>query len=415
MRKLMYTSKDLPKGYSVKNGFIYVYGEIDGRERNLSTGKRPDEAGYKFAHGNNKRQVLLRLIEKKETKNDTKSKTESFLEYGLRYIKENPGNRGKEPQKDHKRIFEKIISPYFSAYDIKDIRDEDVSTFLYGLKDGEISKDDGTPYSGDRCSKIRRVFKNIIDAASFHGLIQPNPFLSPRLVHIKFKNSSSKQAYTKEEVIKIISLSEGWLKVFLNILFLYASRPCEVIGIKWKDVDFENNHIYIRRSITKANGITEGSSGNKDHMRDITAFKNTMDLLKEMYLRSEYESEYVFVPKGTKKKSEYWYSADDINRNHFQPFLKQIGIEYRTMGSSRNSAATLGLSTGLSFAYDHMLNGTANLEHPQLKATKKMLGHSKNSKVTLKHYFKSETVDHEEESAIAETKLIELLKDINSK
>ena len=408
---IAYTSKDLPIGFTMKNGHIYVNGRVDEKDWNLSTGKKADENGYKFAHANSRRQVLLKLIADKNEANKQEKKVENFKEYGLRFLIENPGNGSYSSQKDKIRIFEKIISPYFSAYKIKDITDEDVATFLYALKDGVIRTKDDAPYSGDRCAKIKRVFKNIIDAASYHNLISPNPFLSPRIAPIKFKNTSKKKAYTKEEVIKIISRSEGWLKVFLNILFLYAPRPCEVIGLKWEDIDFENNKIYIRRAITKENGVTEGINGNKNHNREITAFTNTIKLLNEMYLTSAYEDEYIFVPHGRKKKSTHWFSGDDINRNYFQPFLKEIGVAYKTMGSSRNSAATLGLSTGLSFAYDHMLSGSVDNKHPQLKATRKMLGHSDNSKVTVKHYYKADVVNHDEESQMAEKRLSLLLSE----
>lgn len=413
MRKLnsplKYTSKDLPIGFTIKNEHIYVNGRVDEKDWNLSTGKKADENGYKFAHSNSRRQILLKLISDKNEVNRQEKKVESFKEYGLKFLIENPGNGSYPSQKDKIRIFENIISPYFSAYKIKDITDEDVATFLYALKDGNIRTKDDAPYSGDRCAKIKRVFKNVIDAASYHNLINPNPFLSPRITPIKFKNTSQKKAYTKEEVIKIISKSEGWLKVFLNILFLYAPRPCEVIGLKWEDIDFKKNKIYIRRAITKENGVVEGRNGNKDHIRDITAFKSTIKLLKEMYLLSSYEDEYIFVPQGRKKKSTHWFSGDDINRNYFQPFLEKIGVEYKTMGSSRNSAATLGLSSGLSFAYDHMLSGSIDKKHPQLQATRKMLGHSENSKVTVKHYYKADIVNHEEESEIGERRLNAIL------
>jgi hypothetical protein len=56
-----------------------------------------------------------------------------------------------------------------------------------------------------------------------------------------------------------------------------------------------------------------------------------------------------------------------------------------------------------------MLSGSVDNKHPQLQATRKMLGHSDNSKVTVKHYYKPDVVNHDDESQMAEKRLNALL------
>jgi len=396
----LYTTKDLPKGYSVKNGHIHVTATIDGVSHRYSLSRIPDKEGKRFCERNSREQVILNIIANKKEVEDTQ-RPESFEEYGLRYLYETSGNRKSATQKDYKSLFLRKILPYFSGYNWKDFNADDVASFLYSMK---------SEYSGERARRVKNIFANIIDSAVYDDLIIKDPFKAAKVKNISFPSYSNKEAYTKVEMLDILTKSEGWLKVYLNISFIYGVRQCEMVGLKWSDIDFETSSIHIRRAITKEEGVIEGSNGDKNHYRDIVALDYTMELLKDLRNNSLYDKEFVFFPTGG-KAGPHWFSSDDINRHYFKPFLKEIGIKYKTLRSARNSAATLNLSDGLGFAFEHMLTGKMDNDHNQLIETRKMLGHSTGSKVTTNHYYKPEAVDHTDKVKIANMRFMKLIED----
>ena len=48
--------------------------------------------------------------------------------------------------------------------------------------------------------------------------------------------------------------------MFIAIQALHAMRPCEVLGLKWEDIDLNKGVIHIRRNVVhpKRNGLLWG-------------------------------------------------------------------------------------------------------------------------------------------------------------
>ena len=410
-----YTSKDLPKGFSIKNGKIHVTGMYNNKTVRKNTGITADHNGYAFAldhrSEDDKMQVLLNLIV--ENEEDT-SMSDNFLKYGLQYLEESSEGKCLATQKDYIHILKNIIAPYFSSYKLSEINDKKIRIFLMSLKDDNnndnecTKKEDGSRYSGDRCTKIKRTFSRIMSQAKYDEYISKDPFKSDLVSKITFKNSSKKQAYTKDEIVKIITKSTGWLHVYLHLAFVYGPRQCEILGLKWSNIDLEKKKICIRGAVTKGEYIV-GSQGNKEHYRDIPIMDVTVKLLKELWIHNTMGNEFVFVPAGRRKNSEHWADVTSINKNHFQPLLNKLGITYKTLGSTRNSFVTLELSTGISFALDAAITGKIDKDHPSLIKVKETLGHKENSSVAAKDYFKPNTVEHDEEMKIVDTRYTELI------
>jgi integrase len=83
-------------------------------------------------------------------------------------------------------------------------------------------------------------------------------------------------------------------------------------------------------------------------------------------LKEKSESEWVFVSSS----GSHWGDCSYINRRHFQPLLKKIGIKYKSFYSLRHCYATYSLVGGQPLPY-----------------VSKQLGH-KDSRTTLQSYLK---------------------------
>ena len=181
------------------------------------------------------------------------------------------------------------------------------------------------------------------------------------------KTVKTTQAYTVLEVKKMLIESEGWLKVFLEISIKYGLRTGEAMGLKWDDFDLERGFFLIQRSITKG-VITESSEvihQNKNHLREIYLFPETIDLLKrfEMFRMSK---EWLFISKDGRPFKE----SKTITDYHFKPFLKEIGVEYKTLYAMRRT-------------YVSMMRQSDKVS---LEDIQEVVGHSIGSRITDEHY-----------------------------
>ena len=334
---------------------IYVQGTINGKHYKKSIGKKATPLAKKWMEKQDPMQVLLNIINiKDESNNDV-----SLRDFGLRVLRSDSYNRGIQTQKEYERILDRVIVPFFEQFKFEDITALDLLEFF-----NSIAKQ----YSYDRAKRTKNILCNILETAHDEDLMKKNIVRARVVQKHQFKKTvKTTQAYTVSEVKKMLIESEGWLKVFLEISIKYGLRTGEAMGLKWDDFDLERGFFKIQRSITKG-VITESSEvvhQNKNHLREIYLFPETIDLLKrfEMFRMSK---EWLFISKDGKPFKE----SKTITDYHFKPFLKEIDVEYKTLYAMRRT-------------YVSMMRQSNKVS---LEDIQEVVGHSKGSRITDEHY-----------------------------
>jgi integrase len=284
-----------------------------------------------------------------------------------------------EYRKDLQRVFDNYIAKQFGDYELSQITVLDVTSFLEKLK---------RELSVSRAKFIKNVFNLILDFAADQGDIKFNPFQSRSVKKIKFTKATKKsgKAYTSEEVRLMLEHSNGWFKVFLDILFKTGARTGEAMVLKWSDIDLEKGIMHIKRTMHK--GViyekaiieNEDDDSNKNHNRKVFLMESTLELLKQ-YHQVRPHDEWLFVNRYKKPYSE----PKNISVYYFKPLLKELGIEYRTIYATRSTYISL------------MLNSGVSLEQVQAN-----VGHKPGSKVTQAHYHDEDNVDLEKKKTQAQ-------------
>jgi len=389
---------DLPKGFCDRAGRLYVSGKYKGKRITLNTGRAVKDSlkWIKQSH-NTREQVFLNLIVEKEKIEKEKEEASTTLKaFGDAYLEKTSDNREHPTQNDYVNLFHNVILAEFSSFKMKDIKAVDIEAFLNKLK---------SEYHGSRCIRIKGIFNKILSSAADHGHIGRNPFDFQDVKEIVFDTRPrKKKVYTRGEIINIVHKSRGWLGLYLHLGFVYAMRPGEIIHLQWKNIDFENEILHMKGSISRGvilNGNACASDGKviKRHVRDITMFPETMRLLKEHFLNGTENTRWVFTAPET---ADNWTDTKCINENHFQPFLRDIGVKYKTLKVMRNSSITQQLGEDRSFAFKHMLSGRMDKKDERLKYIQEEVGHTPGSSVTTTHYFTPEVLDHKDEMAKAD-------------
>lgn len=334
---------------------IYVQGTINGKHYKKSLGKKATPLTKKWMEKQEPMDVLLKILNiKDESVNNI-----NFKDFGLRVLRSDSYNRGIQTQKEYERILDKMIYPYFKNFDFDSITVLDLLEFF-----NSISK----KYSYDRAKRTKNILCNILETAHDEELMKKNIVRTRAIQKHQFKKTVKKtQAYTVSEVKRMLDKSEGWLKVFLEISIKYGLRTGETMGLKWDDFNLERGFFKIQRSITKGI-ITESSEvihQNKNHLREIYLFPETIDLLKrfEVFRMSKH---WLFISKDGKPFKE----SNTISDYHFKPFLDEIGIKYKTLYAMRRTYVSMMRQSG-----------KVSLEDIQ-----EVVGHAKGSKITDEHY-----------------------------
>lgn len=330
-------------GYYVRNNKIYVFGTVDKTRYRFSIGKEATSDNLRWI-ARNYWSVLLNIIDEKRRPN-TSLKLDSFL---LETIELTAHKRSKSVQVDYISKAKRLILPYFKGYELSEIKPLDIEKWQ-----GIILKN----YSTTTAKRLKNILNMALQKAYLNNIISKNPLTlvdSFRIIH------SKKEPYSVDEMIKILTHAQGWLRVFLHIAFTTGLRTGELMALRWSDIDYDKRIININRSITK--GEIKNSSALKNHNRVVVLADYLVGILKNYDSRSEW-----LFPSRT---GEPYSESKAIAKHYFKPLLERIGVEYRTLYATRHTFISLLRNAGVSREF-----------------VAELAGHSE--AVSDKHYYKA--------------------------
>ena len=117
---------------------------------------------------------------------------------------------------------------------------------------------------------VHSIMRNVFKYAMSENIISTDPSLS--LMMPQHKESERKDAFTPEQEERLLSTaahSEDGLMIYL--LYYTGMRRGEMLGLRWEDIDWDNNLIHVQRSVdfsTKKAGKKQEPSGVKTYASD---------------------------------------------------------------------------------------------------------------------------------------------------
>ncbi|WP_430601990.1 hypothetical protein IGJ02_002172 [Enterococcus sp. DIV0724b] len=181
------------------------------------------------------------------------------------------------------------LSPFFKNKQLSELETADIDRFIYSLYLSELSP--------NTIRSIISMLRSALKKAVNDNRISKNPcqgVLLPALTKPKIKSLDRKQQkkleqialYKKECSAEIIALYTGM-------------RIGEISGLKWEDIDFKHNKIFVKRTISRIPSVTEphkteiiiGKPKSINGERAIPISKN----LKRYLLEKKQKSTSIFV------------------------------------------------------------------------------------------------------------------------
>ena len=168
-----------------------------------------------------------------------------------------------------------------------------IQFFVNSLAKDGANERTGKPLAPKTIRHNLSLISDVFSYAVRMGVVSDNPCTK---VTIPKGEQKEKQIYTPAEVKRFLELLENEplkYRVFFNLLIYSGFRRGEMLGLEWRDVDFENNIISVRRTsnYTGQRGIYTDTTKTKRSQRTLKFPQEIMDLLKVFKTQQDAEAE----------------------------------------------------------------------------------------------------------------------------
>jgi len=229
----------------------------------------------------------------------------------------------------------------------------DIQKFIIGLLVDEKNLNNGKSLSRKTAVHHLNFISDVFSYAVRMGMLSDNPC---RRVVVPKAEETEKEIYTLDEVKKLFSnLPDEPLnyQTYLTLVIYSGFRRSEMLGLEWKDIDFDYNTIKIRRTsqYTAEKGIYTDTTKTKKSQRILKFPETVMELLKRFQQEQSKEAERL----GSKWEDHdrlftKWNGAPMHPQTPYKwlrDYCDRIGIPFRGLHTLRHLHASLLIYEGM--------------------------------------------------------------------
>lgn len=345
----MATIRRRPNGtYEIKVSCGYG---VDGKQRNQYKSYKPEPGMTKRQIEKEvQRQAILFEEDCKRGQITAAVKFETFAEQWFEeYAKVNlrPTSYARMKQ------LTKRVYPAIGHKRLDKITARDIQKFITDMLTNGRNLNNGKPLSRKTAVHHLSFISDVFSYAVRMGMLCDNPC---RRVFVPKQEQKEKQIYTIEQV-KILyeNLKSEPMKyqVYLLLSIYSGYRRSEMLGLEWKDIDFEHDLIHVRRTsqYTSEKGIYTDTTKTRKSKRVSKMPASIMNLLRQFKAEQNEEARRL----GTKWEDydrlfTKWNGAPMNPQTPFEwlkGYCERIGIPFRNIHSLRHLHASLLIFEGV--------------------------------------------------------------------
>lgn len=196
------------------------------------------------------------------------------------------------------------VIPHFGHYKMENIITMNINEYIDGLEKEGLS-------SSTR-QKHLNVLSNIFKMAYKNKLIEINPVEEANSVIVRYKSG---EVYDDEELKHVLHLlneeNNFQMALLVKLAFNTGMRKGEILALQVDDLDFANNIIHIRHSLsyTKENGYQLKQPKTKNSVRSIGVSSKMMkELKRQVYVKRTNKADAAELWQGN--ENQYVFSSD---------------------------------------------------------------------------------------------------------
>ena len=332
----------------------------------------------------------------------------------------------------YKKVIEQRIIPSLGNLKIGKLKTYHIERFFLSLAQDGVRLDGRQGgYSINSIRTTRTALSSILTTAERLGIIENNPCLKAKLP--KHEEEETVRCFTKDQTIRFLEFVDSdyerikgknhrqggtvisildyanedvlkmQYKVFFRIALFGGLRRGEMVGLEWKNVDFDRNVIRVTQAayrMEEKNGIKAPKT--KSSVRTVAFPQPVMDLLKE-YKKAQDKYRKAI---GDKWCGDAWVfiaeNGENININSPYNKFRRLVAKYNKSVSDEEKLPMISLHD-LRHTNASLLIRSNKVD---VKAISAKLGHA-DMNTTMKYYIHSYEEAETETAEILEEMLIE--------
>ena len=282
-------------------------------------------------------------------------KFEAFAEQWFEeYAKLNLRNTSYEKMKQ----LPKRVYPAIGHLRIDKITGRHIQQFINDLALNGKNLKNGKPLSRKTVIHHLNFISDVFSYAIQLNMLNDNPC---RNVTIPKGEKKEKQIYTLEEIAQIFELLDDEniptkYRVFIKLAVYSGFRRGELLGLEWKDINWENNLISVRRTsnYTVEQGTYTDTTKTKMSQRTLKFPNYVMELLRELKAEQETEAQKLGNQWTDTDRLFVKWNGEPMHNNAvyywFKRFCGKNGIRFCDLHSLRHFYASALINEGVDAA-----------------------------------------------------------------
>lgn len=209
--------------------------------------------------------------------------TMKFQYFAEQWFKEHAEINLRKTSYQRMRQVTKRVYPAIGQVRMDKISARQIQQFINGLVQKPRNDHDEKPLARKTAVHHLSFISDVFSYAVRMELIDDNPC---RKVYVPKSENKEKEIYTVDEIRKLFSLIDGEplkYRMFFVLAIYSGFRRGELMGLEWKDVDFEHNIFRVRRTSNYVSGVGlyTDTTKTKSSQRSMKFPQSVMDMLKE--------------------------------------------------------------------------------------------------------------------------------------
>ncbi len=248
------------------------------------------------------------------------------------------------------------VYPAFGHLRLDRITGRQIQQFINELVLNGKNMQTGKPLSRKTAVHHLSFISDVFSYAVRMDIVSDNPC---RKVYVPKGGKKEKEIYSIEEIEQLFRLLEDAplkYRTFFTLAVYTGFRRGELMGLEWKDIDFESGVVSVRRTsnYTVKTGIYTDTTKTKSSQRSMKLPQLVLDILKE------YKAE---QDKERRKLGTKWFECDRLfvtadghpmhnntTYNWLRKFCKKNDFPFRDIHSLRHFYASALINEGIDVA-----------------------------------------------------------------
>jgi len=298
-------------------------------------------------------QILLKVYDGTFFENESVKKVPTVEEYIEKSLALHKGSRAPRTNTLYKQNYDLHIKKVFGKKRLDKITGNDITHWQNDLRENKrLVK--------NSILRIRSCLHTLFEDAIAEDIIQANPIrkaMRLRETENPLREITTLQPFNKDEIKALLDALDGSEKNLLATLFYTGMRAGELIGLKWKYVDFENRKIFVREQMT--HGVQKTTLKSKSSNRAIPIIDILLPYLQVQYMITGEEGGHVFLTERSKKP---YHDAGKVRSQIWLKAMEKTNVPYRNLHQTRGTFISTLISNGEDITYVSKIAGHDNLK-----------------------------------------------------